>query len=88
MTRIEVELFTDQGNDAVLKLPERKFPGVLIQGDTLSTLVETARDALQALGRGDAVDAESLVQALSVRLQEAQLRYEAALRTQGQPLPY
>ncbi len=34
MTRIEVDLLTNQGNGAVLRLPERKFPGVVVQGDT------------------------------------------------------
>ncbi|WP_420709569.1 MULTISPECIES: DUF6959 family protein [unclassified Streptomyces] len=32
--RVEAELFTDGGNDAVVRLPGRDFPGVLIQGDT------------------------------------------------------
>ncbi|WP_373294465.1 DUF6959 family protein [Streptomyces albiflavescens] len=36
MERVEAELFTDGGNDAVVRLPGRNFPGVLIQGDTLS----------------------------------------------------
>ncbi|MFK0256629.1 DUF6959 family protein [Streptomyces sp. NPDC090445] len=32
MEIIEAELFTDPGNDAVVRLPPRHFPGVLIQG--------------------------------------------------------
>ncbi|WP_371302493.1 hypothetical protein [Nocardioides sp.] len=31
MDRIEVEMFTGQHNYAVLRLPERKFPGVLFR---------------------------------------------------------
>jgi hypothetical protein len=42
MDRVEVELVTDGGNNAVVRMPARSFPGVLIQGDTLSTLWETA----------------------------------------------
>ncbi|MFI2758016.1 DUF6959 family protein [Streptomyces echinatus] len=37
MERVEAEPFTDGGNDAVARLPGRNSPGVLIQGDTLST---------------------------------------------------
>ncbi|WUT05150.1 hypothetical protein OG802_18845 [Streptomyces sp. NBC_00704] len=33
MKRIEAELFTDGGNDAVVRMPGRQFPGVLVQGD-------------------------------------------------------
>jgi len=35
---VEVELFADGGNNAVVRLPGRTFPGVLIQGDSLSSL--------------------------------------------------
>ncbi|MFF0091551.1 DUF6959 family protein [Streptomyces canus] len=30
MERVEAELFTDAGNDAVVRLPGRRFPGVLV----------------------------------------------------------
>jgi Family of unknown function (DUF6959) len=42
MQRVEVELFTDPGNNAVVRLGGRRFPGVLIQGDTLSILWQQA----------------------------------------------
>jgi hypothetical protein len=38
----EVDIFSDQANAAVLRHPGRRFPGVLIQGDTLSSLCEDA----------------------------------------------
>ena len=50
MKRIEVELLTDQGNNAVLRLPQRRFPGVLLQGDTLRNLLVTAEHALALSG--------------------------------------
>ncbi|WP_443045532.1 DUF6959 family protein [Streptomyces sp. NBC_00259] len=34
MERVEAELFTDGGNSAVVRLPPRRFSGVLIQGDS------------------------------------------------------
>jgi hypothetical protein len=33
MERVAAELFTDGGNNPVVRLPGRRFPGVLIQGD-------------------------------------------------------
>ena len=50
MKRIEVELLTDQGNNAVLRLPQRRFSGVLLQGDTLRNLLVTAEHALALSG--------------------------------------
>ncbi|MGW1885547.1 DUF6959 family protein [Streptomyces sp. NPDC001970] len=32
MERVEAELFTDGGNSALVRLPGRRFLGVLIQG--------------------------------------------------------
>jgi hypothetical protein len=43
----QVEIYSDATNQAVLRHPGRRFPGVLIQGDTLSSLCYKA-DALCA----------------------------------------
>jgi hypothetical protein len=45
-----VEIYSDAVNAAVMRHPGRKFPGVLIQGDTLSILCRRA-DALCADSR-------------------------------------
>ncbi len=88
MASIQVELLTDQGNGAVLRLPGRKFPGVLIQGDTLSNYLSTVGEVLQAFERGDSPEAESIVRELRTSLEELRDRYEAALKNHGIPLPY
>lgn len=38
----EVEIFSDQSNAAVMRHPGRRFPGVLVQGDTLYRLCRQA----------------------------------------------
>ena len=35
MERVEVELFSDGSNDAVVRMPGRQFPGMVVQGDSL-----------------------------------------------------
>ena len=37
-----VEIYSDQSNSAVLRHPGRKFPGVLVQGDTLYAMCRQA----------------------------------------------
>ncbi|MEU4715885.1 hypothetical protein AB0F73_19800, partial [Micromonospora purpureochromogenes] len=54
MERIEVDLH-ERGNAAVLRLPPRRFPGVLIQGDSLSVLREDVELVRAALRAGDLV---------------------------------
>jgi len=51
--RIEkVEIFSDATNMAIMRHPGRRFPGILIQGDTLYTLLWKADKACQKVGRG------------------------------------
>jgi len=46
----QVEIYSDATNAAVLRHPSRRFPGVLVQGDTLWSLCHKA-DALCAESR-------------------------------------
>jgi predicted RNase H-like HicB family nuclease len=88
MVTVEVELLTDQGNNAVVRLPDRKFPGVVIQGDTLSTLITATSEAIAALECNDAADAQEVLRDLAAQLREVRDRYEIALREHGIELPY
>ena len=88
MTVVLMELLTDQGNNAVVRLPDRNYPGVVIQGDTLNNLAGMALDAIDALGSGNADEAKALVNELAEHLDAARTRYEAALEENGITLPY
>nr|WP_234436605.1 hypothetical protein [Streptomyces sp. XY511] len=48
MELIEAELLTDPGNDTVVRLPPRRFPGVLIQGDSLSIIRSDVAEIVEA----------------------------------------
>ncbi|MCP3163629.1 DUF6959 family protein [Myxococcus qinghaiensis] len=88
MMLVEAELLTQPGNNAVLRLPGRRFPGVVIQGDTLHSLVSTASEALAALEQGNTSNAQELLRDAVEQLRDAQARYEAALGEHGLALPY
>ncbi|WP_095200953.1 DUF6959 family protein [Mesorhizobium carmichaelinearum] len=47
-----VEIYSDQTNAAIMRHPGRRFPGLLIQGDTLYILCRKADDICAAIGRG------------------------------------
>jgi len=51
MKEIKVVLYGEPTNNAVLRLPDRRYPGVLIQGDTLKNLVDTSQEVAK-LARG------------------------------------
>jgi hypothetical protein len=50
--RVEpVEILSDRTNAAVMRHPGRRFPDVLVQGDTLYTLCQAADAACREAGR-------------------------------------
>ncbi|WP_329528741.1 DUF6959 family protein [Streptomyces sp. NBC_01462] len=57
MERVEAELFTDGGNDAVVRLPGRRFAGVLIQGDTLRILSADVAELVELCAASDVEEA-------------------------------
>jgi hypothetical protein len=52
-----VEIYSDATNAAIMRHPGRKFPGLLVQGDTLSNLSHRASEVYERLGQ--TVDEES-----------------------------
>ncbi|MFI1468999.1 DUF6959 family protein [Streptomyces wuyuanensis] len=88
MERVEAELFTEGGNNAVVRLPGRRFPGVLMQGDSLSILRSDVAEVVEALDRGDETEARDTAGLLLEDLDELLARYSAALTAHEIPLPY
>ena len=88
MKQILVEAYSVASNFAIVKLPQRQFPGMVIQGDSLAILVARA-DAIRSLALkiGD----ESLIaeaKELFEDLRERQTFYERILGENGIGLPY
>jgi hypothetical protein len=88
MERVEAELFTDGGNDAVVRLPGRRFPGVLIQGDSLHILRTDMAEVVEACERGDLVEAGESAGLLLASLDGLLTRYSTALERHEIKRPY
>ncbi|MEU8790047.1 hypothetical protein [Streptomyces sp. NPDC048643] len=88
MERVEAELFTDGGNNAVVRLPPRRFPGVLIQGDSLSVIRSEVAEVLESCDQGDLAGARETAGLLLADLDEVLARYTAALDAHQVPRPY
>ncbi|MFI2764356.1 DUF6959 family protein [Streptomyces echinatus] len=88
MERIEAELFTDPGNDAVVRLPARRFPGVLIQGDSLSIIRADVAGIVEACDQGNVGEAREAAAILLSDLDDLLTRYNTALETHGIARPY
>ncbi|MFI8326460.1 DUF6959 family protein [Streptomyces sp. NPDC085529] len=88
MERVEAELLTAAGNDAVVRLPGRAFPGILIQGDTLSVLRDDVAELVALCAAGDLEEATYVAGLLQSDLTAKLQRYTAALEAHGIRTPF
>jgi hypothetical protein len=84
----QVEIYSDATNAAIMRHPGRRFPGVLVQGDTLFSLCRSA-DMVCANARSK-LDSESYLELSELRnhLQEFLTHYKSVLLEHDIPLPF
>jgi hypothetical protein len=83
-----VELLSNATNCAVVRVPGRRFPGVVVQGDTLRALADLSAELIQrGAGSADA-ELEEVARTLHERLSALIAHYEATLQHHRLPLPY
>jgi hypothetical protein len=84
----KVEILSDATNAAVIRHPDRNFPGVLVQGDTLYSLCVAADEACAAAkGHLDA-DSYAELNELRNRLRALLTHYKVVLAEHGTKLPF
>lgn len=81
-------MMTGAQNYAVLRLPGRRFPGVLVQGDSLSILTAEVQQALALLRAGDTAGAEEELAYVANHLSGLLDGYIRVLDAAGTPLPF
>jgi uncharacterized protein DUF6959 len=82
-----VEIYSDASNMAVMKHPGRAFPGVLVQGDTLHTMVASLR---YVIGNGGCLNEEAAGRLREVveRLEGMLAHYRSVLVANHMQLPF
>jgi hypothetical protein len=86
--KLEVERLSSEPNAAVIRLPGRKFPGIVIQGDSLKILVDCVEDVSGLAERSGNLELQKSITELRTLLKSYMKVYEEALRGSGQSLPY
>jgi len=90
MKRIELEVYSEASNHAVIRPPDRRFPGSVVQGDSLSILCAEAQEISERLRDLHIQDEELLylAQGLQEKLLARLLHYQEVLIAHGIELPY
>jgi hypothetical protein len=86
MRKAEVEIYSDRTNAAILRHPDRHYPGVLIQGDTLSSLCKDADLACKQCDKSS--PAYALLNDVRNRLQSYLAHYKITLDAHEIKLPF
>lgn len=88
--KLEVELYSNATNAPVMRYPNRHYPGILIQGDSLSNLFHMAHYIEQVQKSEIVPDGETLTELiaeLTDHLQRYVEVYERTLQAYEMPLP-
>jgi hypothetical protein len=75
-------------NGAVVQLTERKCPGIVVQGDSLSILVSNIEELRENIAKKDEAEIAASLDMIERHLKERLEFYESVLAKHGIPLPY
>jgi hypothetical protein len=88
MKQVQIDVLSETPNCPVVHMPGRKFPGVVLQGDSLRILLDSAEEVCRLCGsvRDSALFAEAV--SLREKLADYVTAYEQVMKASGRELPY
>jgi hypothetical protein len=88
MEYMELEVYSQSINRGMVKMPSQNFPGIVLQGETLSGLLKLAKATHEkALGTSDTELINTSLE-LQDSLQKLVAHFESTLNRHNIPLPY
>ena len=88
MKQIQIDVLSETVNCPVVQMPGRNFPGVVLQGDSLRILLDSAEEVQQLCSSVKNPDLSAAVASLREKLAGYVVSYEQAMRAIGRDLPY
>lgn len=88
MKKEQVEIYSDASNLAVMRHPGREFPGSLIQGDSLHSLLQNVKEAKEELESGNVQEASEVIEDVIENLTYRLEHYKEVLKEHGISLPF
>lgn len=82
--------YVKQFGPGVVEVPGRKFPGIVVMGDTLATMAQDVYAAIEFFreSRGDESEALEALEHVFQQMQTYLNAYESTLRSHGISRPY
>lgn len=79
MKEIKVFIISNEGNNCIVKMPDRSEPGIVMQGDTLQQLVQDVEEIANLVKAKKYLDLEDEITALSERLNDILFWYKKGI---------
>jgi hypothetical protein len=84
----KVELLSAPHNFAVVQLPDRSYPGVVVQGDTLNAMRQQMAKIIRLLNAGELDELSDEVRELNEQILDVLVHFEQVCESRGIKLPY
>lgn len=88
MEKSTADILSHVPNSGIVQMPGRRFPGIVMQGDSLSTVFDALSVCLNDAKRRKDEDVYFELLGFAEMLQGQLLHYEKTLLEIGLPLPY
>lgn len=88
MRKTELEIYCEDTNRGIVRMPNRKFPGCVIQGDNLSVLYLLSKKICTHAAKSDDVELRTESKLLFETLDGIIRHYESVLDEHGMSVPY
>ena len=88
LKKIELEVFSEESNVGIVRMPGRAFPGCVVQGDSLSILVDLATELSDSIAEFGSDEMVEVVTQLLGQLRGRLAHYESVLLANEMDLPY
>lgn len=83
-----MEVFGESPNAWVVRIPGRRFPGVVVQGDSLANLRGLVLELRQLMANGNYGEAKDVTVEMDEMVSGLLAAYEEAVKNNGLELPY
>jgi hypothetical protein len=88
MQYMELEVYSQAIDRGVVRMPSQSFPGLLLQGETLTSFLKLASVMHEKSQNTDSMELIDTSRELMENLQKLVSHYEATLHKHNIPLPY
>ena len=84
----KLEVYSDASNMAIIKHPGREYPGSLMQGDSLHSLLQNLIEAKAEIESGNLRDSAEILDEVINSLNDRLEHYTKVLKDHGIELPF